>query len=108
VLPDFHLAKQSLGWESVGASYRFSGILRKYSKGALGTQKHEVASSQELFNCLVAAFQDGFRQKLLPEFLTSFAISADLMSNGHPYSYYIDGIFCSLFSSHPRKIWGAS
>ena len=77
-------------------------------QGCFGNTKHEVASSQELFNCLVAAFQGGFRQKWSPEFLASFAISADLMSNGRPDSYYIDGIFCGLFSGHPGKIWGSS
>jgi len=71
----------------------------KYSKDASKTKKkkkHEVAPSQELFNCLVAAFQDVLRQKLLPEFLASFAISVDLMWNGYPDSCYIDGIFCGF------------
>jgi hypothetical protein len=98
-----------VGGGSVVASYPFSGIWKQIFQGRLGNKKkHEVALNQELFNCLVAAFQDVLRQKLLPEFLAYFAISVDLMWNGYPDSCYIDGIFCCFSRAIQGKMWDAS
>jgi len=41
-------------------------------------------------------------------FLLPFAISADLISNGYPDSYYIDGIFCGYSQAIQERFGMAS